>query len=272
MRWYWNTHSALVGTSTRATIFSMDDTHIGTSLDYESRKKQRLVDKQSSQGSSRMRRRFMLWGGVFVVLALVAWGMIRLSSDVVLPTKDGSLTVPVSQLDHETGPENAKITLVEYSDFQCPACAAFYPIVKQLLEEPELKDTIRFAYRSFPLTAIHKNAQLAAQAAESAAMQGKFWQFHDRLFEQQQSWAGLSETGARGVFLEHANAERLDVEKFKRDIDSSAVISRVKEQVASGVSAGVNSTPSFFVNGKKMPQPNSYDAFKQYVMNALNAN
>ncbi len=214
-------------------------------------------------------RRFLLWGGGLLALALIAYGMVRLSSSVQLPVTDGVLSVPVSADDHAKGVSNALVTLVEYSDFQCPACAAFYPIVKRLLDEPELKDSLRVVYRNFPLPArIHAHAQLAAQASEAAALQGKFWEMHDVLFEQQQAWSALSSAAVRERFMAFAKDIGLDVARFSDDLDSSAVKARVLEQYAAGERSGVSSTPSFFVNGNRMPHPASYEEFKAFLVNA----
>ncbi len=238
---------------------------------YVSRHERRLQERAqhtSGGGMTRGTRRFLLWGGGALVLVLLGWGMVRLSANVVVPTRDGTLADPVTERDHISGPASASITLVEYSDFQCPACGAFYPVIKKLLAEPQMSGAVRFVYRSFPLTAIHTNAQLAAQAAEAAAAQGKFWEMHDALFEHQNSWSGLSGAGARAAFLDYAKASGLDLELFASALDSGTVKERVKEAVAGGTRSGVDSTPTFFLNGARMAQPNSYEEFRQTVLNA----
>jgi protein-disulfide isomerase len=238
---------------------------------YISRRERRMLERQgqrgtqSSQKRKRILRRFMIWGIGGAVIVGAGWGIIKLSSNVQLPVSGGTLAVPVSAADHVSGTASASIVLVEYSDYQCPACASFYPIVKQLLSEPGAEN-VRFVYRNFPLTQIHPNAQLAAQTAEAAALQGKFWEMHDILFENQTKWAGMSGSGARATFEGYAAALGLDVAKFKRDVDSSAVKEKIKADYDGGVASGVNATPSFFINGKKMAQPQSYDQFKQAVL------
>ena len=217
-------------------------------------------------------RKSLIWGGSLLVLGLIAWGMSALSSRTITPAGNGTLAVPVNESDNFQGPADAPVTLVEYSDFQCPACAAFFPVVKQALAEPQLKDKVKFVYRAFPLTTIHANAELASRAALAAAAQGKFWEMHDALFKGQSSWAKLSGGAARGIFLGYAKELGVDTAAFESALDSAAVKKAVKEQSDGAVRSGVNSTPTFFINGKEMPQPSSYDAFRQFLIDALNAN
>ncbi len=220
--------------------------------------------QQNSSGRRRLARRLILWIGGLAVLAGIGWGMTRLAANVPVPTEDGTLAVPVSDADLSIGPASASVTLVEYADFQCPACAAFHPVVQQLLQEPELTGNIRFVFRHFPLT-MHKNAELAARAAQAANIYGKFWEMHDKLFEEQRSWQGLSSQGAWDRFLEYARVLEINTEWFAGDLESDEVVQKVTSDLEGGLRAGVNSTPTFFLNGKRMPQVSSYEEFKQLV-------
>lgn len=233
------------------------------------RREQRRMEQRRQQGGGagkRLLRRLFIWGGGIALLGGFGWLMVYLASDVKLPSEGGSLAVPVSAADNIRGPASASVTLVEYSDFQCPACAAFHPVVKQLLEEPELAGKVRFIYRHFPLTDIHKNAFAASRFAQAAAAQGKFWEFHDLLFENQQKWSGMSDTGARETFLGYARDLGMDAERLAADADSDSIRERVEADMDGGLLANVTSTPSFFVNGQRMPHPASYAAFKQAVL------
>lgn len=163
--------------------------------------------------------------------------------------------------DWVRGNGEGKVVMVEYSDFQCPACATYEPLVKRLLEEQE--DTVAFVYRQYPLISIHANAQLAAQAAEAAGVQGKFWDMHDKLFVEQTTWAGA--TDPTSVFVQYATDMGLDAEKFTADLTSDQVKSVVAEDVASGNRLGIQATPTFYVNGKKMPTVRSYNEFLQFI-------
>jgi protein-disulfide isomerase len=150
------------------------------------------------------------------------------------------LTVPVSERDHVIGRETAPVTLLEYGDYECPYCAAAQPNVKQALSA--LGDDVRFAYRHFPLAQIHPHAALAAEAAEAAGAQGRFWEMHELLFANQQR------LGPRDLLVD---AERLglDLNRFARDLDEHTFRPKVREDFMSGVRSGVNGTPTFFVNG-----------------------
>ncbi len=213
-------------------------------------------------------RRIALWGGIVLVLAGIVWLMVRASSN--LPTTSGNdLTVPVSAVDHVFGSANAPVTLVEYADFQCPACALFNDIIKEVIADPQLTGKLRLVYRYFPLTGIHQNAQLSAQAAEAAALQGKFWEMHDALFATQAQWENLPASAAQALFTSSARQLGLDVVRWTSDLSSSAVNSRIQADVRSGTAAGVDGTPTFFVNGVRMPQPGSYNEFRQDLINAL---
>ena len=150
--------------------------------------------------------------------------------------------------DHIQGPADAAVTLVEYGDYECPYCGAAYPIVKEL--QARMGDRLRFVFRNFPITTSHPHAEQAAEAAEAGAAQGRFWEMHDLLYENQ--------TQLRDQDL-HAYAEQLgiDVERFDKDLAEHVHAPRVREDFMSGVRSGVNGTPSFYVNGAR--HDDSYD-------------
>lgn len=150
-----------------------------------------------------------------------------------------TLTVPVDIADHILGPIHAPVTVVEYGDFECPNCKQAAPAVKLLLER--FAGRVRFAFRHFPLEGVHPHALLAAEAAECAGGQGKFWQMHDLLFENQDHLK-LKQL--------HGYAERLglDMARFTAEMDDHVYLQRVREHIESGDSSGVRATPGFFVN------------------------
>lgn len=151
------------------------------------------------------------------------------------------LTIPVGPNDHiRGGPETAPLTLVEYGDYECPYCGAAYPIVKEV--ERILGDELRSVFRNFPLGDMHPHAVGAAEAAESAAAQGRFWEMHDRLYEHQ-------DRETTDDLIEHARVLGLDVERFKSDLQEHTYEPRIQEDFLSGVRSGVNGTPTFFING-----------------------
>lgn len=241
------------------------------------RERRELMRSQQGSGTSGrssggVSRRVLLWGGAIAAIFLIGWGMVKLSKNTPASSGHGVLSVAVSDKDNIRGPADAKVTLVEYSDFQCPACGAFFPVITKAFTEPELKDHLRLVYRYYPLTTIHANAQLASEVAQAAALQGKFWEMHDLLFNNQDTWAPLSATAAKNAFVAYAQQLGMDKNRFLSDIDSSSVKDRIQTDVDSGTSSGVTGTPTFYVNGAQMAQPQSYDEFKQDLIDVLNAN
>lgn len=162
----------------------------------------------------------------------------------LLPT----LVLPVTDRDHHIHAAPARYTLIEYGDFECPDCAEGFHVVKELLRA--LGEDLCYVFRSFPKPELHPNAQFAAEAAEAADMQGKFWLMHDRLFEYQSE---LSPTRIRQLTREIA----LDVHHFEKDLASGEPKRRVDSDRAEGVRVGVEETPTFFVNGRL--QAGSYE-------------
>jgi len=150
------------------------------------------------------------------------------------------LTEPVGERDHVLGPATAPVTLVEYGDYECPFCGAAHATLEQVRQV--MGNDLRFVYRHFPLTQIHPHAYQAAEAAEAAAAQGRFWEMHDLLFENQ------DRLGLRDL-IGYAGALDLDLERFVTDLRGHAYAGRLREDFLSGVRSGVNGTPTFFVNG-----------------------
>lgn len=155
---------------------------------------------------------------------------------------DNQLTPPVSERDHASGPEDAPVTLVEYGDYECPYCGMAYLVVKSA--QRELGEQLRFVFRNFPLAEAHPHARLAAEAAEAAAAQGKFWQMHDGLFEHQDALEAEDIIG-------YAKSLGLDMAQFARDLKDPKITKRVRDDFRSGVRSGVNGTPTFFINGNR---------------------
>jgi len=206
-------------------------------------------------------KRILLWFGGIIVLVGIVMLLWQSGSNSPSVGESSDLKVPVSSADWSTGTFTAPITLVEYSDFQCPACGLYYPVLKQLTKD--FPEKIRFVYRNFPLSQLHANAQLAAQAAEAAGLQGKFWEMHDLLFENQRVWSDQKD--ALDTFIAYAQTLGLDQQKFKLDVNSALVKESVDSDFKGGIDAKVNGTPTFFLNGKKITNPQSYDEFKTLI-------
>ncbi|MDP3973686.1 MAG: thioredoxin domain-containing protein [Candidatus Daviesbacteria bacterium] len=208
--------------------------------------------------------------GILAVLGLfiVIFSVIKLANSAPSDKTSDQISQPVnvvSSSDWVKGSKDAKVTLVEYSDFQCPACGAYYPVVKQLNQE--FGDKIQFVYRHFPLRQIHINAEFAARAAEAAGIQNNFWQMHDMLFEKQKNWSGEKNVG--DIFIEYARLLNLDVERFKNDLDLKEIKDRIEDSYQSGIRFRVNATPTFFLNDKKLQNPKSYEEFKKIIEEAI---
>lgn len=165
------------------------------------------------------------------------------------------------------GNKESNVSLIEYSDFQCPACGAYYPMVKQM--KKEFGEKIAFVYRNFPLRQIHPNAQIAAQSAESAGNQGKFWEMHDVLFEKQKDWSLQDKDRVKETLAQYAQSLELDLDQFKTDLESKETKQKVDDDYASGNRYDVTATPTFFVNGKKIESPKSPSDFKKVLEDAL---
>jgi protein-disulfide isomerase len=150
------------------------------------------------------------------------------------------LAVAVGDADHSQGSPNAPATLVEYGDYECPHCRRAYPIVKEM--QRRLGPRLRFVFRNFPLTNLHEYAQHAAEVAEAAGAQGRYWEMHDRLFERQFALEDAH-------LIEYAAELGLDAARVTRELAAHTYKARVRDDFMSGVRSGVNGTPTFFVNG-----------------------
>jgi protein-disulfide isomerase len=150
------------------------------------------------------------------------------------------LTPQVSHRDHIQGPDTASVTLVEYGDYECPYCGEAFPIVNAI--QKRLGKRLRYVFRHFPLTTAHPHAAPAAEAAEAAGAQGRFWEMHDTLYEHQDALEDED-------LLEYATELDLDVSRFSGDMAEHRHAARIREDFTSGVRSGVNGTPSFFING-----------------------
>lgn len=168
-------------------------------------------------------------------------------------SSQGITGTTVSQIDYtkgqKIGSDSAKVKLVEFSDFQCPACQAAEPAIKQTLLK--YSNDLQFIYRHFPLPQ-HAYGRQAAAYAEAAGEQGKFWEMHDKLFETQTEWSALGDSDAAAFFLNLAVQLGLDENKVKQAVAENTFNSKIDSDLAEGRSLGVNSTPTFFVNGRKL--------------------
>jgi len=213
-----------------------------------------------------------VWVGVMLVFAAISWGLISIIN--TKPPLKETETVPqiqapaeVSENDITLGSiEKAKVTLIEYTDFQCPACKVYAENVKKL--NKDFGDDLLIVHRFLPLISIHKNAVTSAQAAYAAFKQNKFWKMDELLYENQDSWANTDNPLL--IFTDYAKKFNLNIDQFTNDYNAQSTKEFIDAQRNEGISIGITYTPSFFVNGKIVEVSPDYETFKQIIENALN--
>jgi len=175
---------------------------------------------------------------------------------------DAAATSTATAPTHRIGKQGATVTLVEYSDFQCSACGAYYPIVEQIIQK--YQDRISFEYRHYPLITIHRNAFAAARASEAAGDQGKFWEMYRLLFDNQGSWANSK--AAQTTFESYAQQLHLNIARYKTDFASSQTNDAITASIAEFNARNLpKSTPTFLLNGKRIEAANTVEAFSTLI-------
>ena len=225
-------------------------------------KRQERMREQAQYQRSRQLKKWTIRLGIAILLigitaSLIWWGF--LASEKSKSVKE--TFTQVASDDYTTGNPDAPVTLIEYLDFECEACGAYFPLVKKL--EQEFSNDLKVVRRYYPLPS-HKNGLPAALAVEAAARQGKFNEMHDLLFAEQKNW-GEKPTPTPAVFEGYAQKLGLDMEKFKEDVASQSVKDRVQRDIDSGTKLGNTGTPSFYLNGQKIQNPKSYEDFKTLI-------
>lgn len=200
---------------------------------------------------------------VFVaVCALVLGGLAFMSKkdNVDVGSTDATKIIASTDTtigDHAYGNKDAKVVLIEYGDFQCPGCGGAYPQLKNIKEK--YKDDIAFVFRNFPLTSIHPNALAAAAAAEAAGLQGKFWEMHDALYDNQESWSNAVADQRDSIFDSYATELELDIDQFRTDRASKKVSEKISRDQALGRKMKVDSTPGVFIGNTKIGDETNTD-------------
>ncbi len=200
-----------------------------------------------------------------VTLAIIIGG-------VFLFTKTPSQSTPqkvdnrllIESDSQKIGSPSAQVTLVEFGDYQCPACGDYHPMVKQLLSD--FNGKINFIFRNFPLSQ-HPNAKISSYAAEAAGLQGKFEEMHNKIYETQNDWANSSD--AKSIFIGYAKDLGLDVDKFTKDLDSDTIKQKIDRDTNDGLTLKINETPTFYLDGIKQVLTGRYDDLKKAVEDEL---
>jgi protein-disulfide isomerase len=203
---------------------------------------------------------------VLIVAVVATWLLLR-SSRSDHSAKDSSSEAPGAEPPHVRGNPNAKVTLEEFGDFECPTCGTYSVELRKI--ESEFGDRLQVIFREYPLYPTpHKHALIAAQAAEAAGLQGRFWEMHDKLYENQKAWSEA--TDVMPLFIDYAKQIGIDTDRFGRELNGEIVAARITQDGIRAHARGVNGTPSFFVNGKALdPASFSPDGLRALINQAL---
>jgi protein-disulfide isomerase len=211
-------------------------------------------------------------------LILVVAGVVIAGAYSSLSSSGSGTTVPagfvattvaaVTSTDWTMGDASSSVSVIEYGDYECPACGEYNPVVKQLITN--YGNHVLFVFREFPLYTIHPNAGVSAEAAEAAGLQGKFWEMHDLLYANQNTWPTKDPKQVTAQYFNgYAQSLGLNVAKFDSDMNSTQVADKIAADVTSGNAANIDHTPTFFVNLKQIPNPMDYAGFKSVLDAAL---
>lgn len=206
-------------------------------------------------------------GGIVLVSLAIVVGAVVFFGRTPGTTQNGGgadQSVLVRDNSYRQATDSAKALLVEFADYQCPACATYQPIVKSVLSD--MRADITFVARHFPLIQ-HKNSRPAAYAAEAAGKQGKFWEMHEVLYDKQKEWEAAGNPNE--LFQTYATSLLLNTDTFAKDMEDKAIIEKVQRDINDGNQIGVNATPTFFLNGQKLESPASADEFKRLIADAI---
>jgi protein-disulfide isomerase len=220
-----------------------------------------------------MQRKTELWivGGFVIVVVAVALLAYVFSGNATPASFNATQTAAITATDHQRGDSASKVSVIEYGDFECPACGQYESLMEQLASQYGAR--VNFVFRNFPLYQIHPFAMISAQAAEAAGLQGKYWEMHDLLYKNQSEWSTDTSLAPAKVvsqyFDTYATQLGLDVAKFDADINSDAVKNKVQHDLSLGTQASVDHTPTFFINLAQIPNPGSLAEFQSAIDAAL---
>ncbi|MEN9582466.1 MAG: hypothetical protein RL641_420 [Candidatus Parcubacteria bacterium] len=209
---------------------------------------------------------------------LITMGVIAIVGGVLLSYTQPKVAEPSAPVDgtlliregsHMKTTKDAKVQIVEFGDYQCPACGAAHPVIKKIIADYKDNPNVNFVFRNFPLPG-HANARSAAEAAEAAGAQGKFWEMHDMLYEKQDEWSEIAKP--IDIYISYATALGLDVDAFTKSVKSSTFSDVIRADRKDGDDVGVNATPTFYVNGLEFGNGvPAYDDLKAKIESLLKA-
>ncbi|HZS42803.1 MAG TPA: thioredoxin domain-containing protein [Candidatus Paceibacterota bacterium] len=205
------------------------------------------------------------------VIFLIVMGVliVKNSSSAPVTTVSGDQqTLLLGVNSHMTGSSSAKVTMVEFGDYQCPACGAAYPTIKNVTDFYQNNPNFNFIFRNFPLPQ-HQYAKISAEAAEAAGAQGKYWQMHDLLYENQSAWDPSVTQDPLAVFVTYAEQLGLDVNKFKTDVQNNAHVDRINADLADVQKLGLDHTPTVYINGEEVDKNLTVAALKAKIDSLL---
>lgn len=203
-------------------------------------------------------------GGILVLTVAIIIGIMFLggnSAPVPIEAKLVDKGELIRSDSIKLGSDEAKVKIVEFLDYQCPACKNAHPVIKQVLQDRG--GSVQFIVRNFPLSSIHTHADNAARSAEAAYVQGKFWEMHDKLFETQKSWETAS--NSKDIFTVYARDLNLNMDQFVKDYSDQKIVARISQDKGDGNALGVNSTPTIFIHGEKYTGQISVEAIEAKI-------
>ena len=217
------------------------------------------------------------WAVFIVIVVAVIGGMVYMARQDKLDVSDVGKDKAAGVLaaedrngnieEHVLGKKDAKLIIVEYGDYQCPGCSTAAPKAKAVAEK--YKDNVALIFRNFPIATIHPNARAAAAAAEAAGFQGKFWEMHDLIYANQDTWSQASTNDRTEIFLGYARQIGLKEEQFKEGLSDARITKKINFDVAIARTQGVTGTPTFYINGELVESTNDADYLENAVKEAL---
>jgi protein-disulfide isomerase len=242
----------------------MEENHKLTKDEKKALRKLEWQTQAKTEARNAKIKKIATWTGSILVILVIVFVLFQTVTSSSSSTPSIKIA-PISARDISKGDPKAKVSLIEYADFQCPACAAYHPIVDQILKNYGNK--LYYVYRMFPLTNAHPNAVISAQAGYAAYKQGAFFSYDDILYSKQTEWADLQDPTV--ALTDYAASLKLDINKFKADMNSSQTKKYVQDSENEALAEGINQTPSFFINGNYIQNPPDFASFKKLIDDAL---